>query len=274
MKTDKDGFFINESREEKIPQAFRETIEHVKTQLVELLGDNLHSIYLRGSVPLGTAIPGISDLDLLLFVKERIDDSALPSLYKMRDPQYVDPAIFTRVDFSVFPLSALPLSTQADSYHPQKVRVENYNLAFTIKTQCLSIYGENLAEKIPPFKPCTELAFSTIISAFDVFKYADNHLKTPETAHSANLPQHISKIMKSIIRKSFAFVLIKENTFTRDLGLCCELFCKHYPQWEDEMKKVLGWTLEPPDSPHEVLEFLADYKKWFTEEFDKTFENA
>ena len=64
---DQDGFIEREGAIARVPQAFAPVVDAAKAAIRDTFGhDRLHSAYLYGSIPRGTAVPGVSDLDLLL----------------------------------------------------------------------------------------------------------------------------------------------------------------------------------------------------------------
>ncbi len=61
-----DGTIAREGAPERVTAAFAPVVASARARLVETFVQRAHSAYLYGSVPRGTAIPGTSDLDLLL----------------------------------------------------------------------------------------------------------------------------------------------------------------------------------------------------------------
>ncbi len=54
----------------RVPEAFGPVVEAARERIAGMFGDGrLHSAYLYGSIPRGTAVPGVSDLDLLLALR-------------------------------------------------------------------------------------------------------------------------------------------------------------------------------------------------------------
>lgn len=66
---DEDGFIRREGDLARVPAAFAPVVEAAKIAIGDAFGpDVLHSAYLYGSPPRGTAVPGVSDLDIGDFV--------------------------------------------------------------------------------------------------------------------------------------------------------------------------------------------------------------
>ncbi len=47
-----------------------EVIQEIKNTCCELLQDDLHSVYIRGSIPRGIGIEGIADIDVIIVVRK------------------------------------------------------------------------------------------------------------------------------------------------------------------------------------------------------------
>ena len=77
---DKDGYIINMISVDNVSQRFKSVLEESIACLVKELGNNLHSIYLYGSVGRGTAVFGQSDLDLSVITYSDLSDSTKDNL--------------------------------------------------------------------------------------------------------------------------------------------------------------------------------------------------
>ena len=71
LELDDGGHVTRIASLEKTQDAWRPLIEDVKEFYVHELGDNLHSVFLRGSVAKGQAEDGVADLDSFCVVRER-----------------------------------------------------------------------------------------------------------------------------------------------------------------------------------------------------------
>ncbi|MDY7224164.1 hypothetical protein [Halalkalibacterium halodurans] len=63
--TDKQGFILNDASVAKIQPEHMTLIEDVVEDYRLHMGDHIHSLYIRGSIPRGLGIYGVSDLDTL-----------------------------------------------------------------------------------------------------------------------------------------------------------------------------------------------------------------
>lgn len=67
---DSRGYIEREGALGRVPRVFRPVVAAARDRVVDLFGGPLHSAYLYGSIPRGTARPGRSDLDLLPALRE------------------------------------------------------------------------------------------------------------------------------------------------------------------------------------------------------------
>jgi uncharacterized protein len=73
---DQDGYIVREGDLARVPAAFVPVVRAAKAAILSAFGpDRLHSAYLYGSVPRGTAVPGVSDLDVLLALHDEPGDT-------------------------------------------------------------------------------------------------------------------------------------------------------------------------------------------------------
>lgn len=76
---DEDGRIVTGVAIERIPDAFAELVREATVSLQRGLGSALHAVHLYGSVATGQAIPGRSDLDLVVVLADGADDQRIPS---------------------------------------------------------------------------------------------------------------------------------------------------------------------------------------------------
>lgn len=257
LKTDKDGFIISESSADKIASPWKEAVEEVKNAYLQNLGDVVHSIYIRGTVSRGEAIEGISDIDTFAVITkkpEEVDRSWVRETRKALDAKF---NFSTGVEFAHISLDEL--------FDDDKL----FNDRFTIKTQSACVYGEDLAQKIEPFK-------ADIQTASHFHRNLDKVLENAKKGIANNPDKEDIKewcrwVMKRIIRAGFILVMDKEQAFTRDLYPSYELFSKHFPDQEPRMKIALDLAINPTDDVEALNHFLDDFGVWMREQVEAKF---
>ena len=95
LDVDEHGNLISDAAFDKIVSPWREAVDYARQLEIQRLGDRLHSLYLRGSVPRGAALLDRSDLDLfaVLFDNESAPPTAPPEFDGfLKDRQIYDHA--------------------------------------------------------------------------------------------------------------------------------------------------------------------------------------
>jgi hypothetical protein len=104
---DRDGFIEREGDLARVPPAFAPVVEAVRAEVTAVFGPAsqdgadepsaclptacLHSAYLYGSIPRGTALPGVSDLDVLVALRHEpapTDQAAATGLEHALDARF------------------------------------------------------------------------------------------------------------------------------------------------------------------------------------------
>uniref|UniRef100_A0A832M3V1 Nucleotidyltransferase n=1 Tax=Oscillatoriales cyanobacterium SpSt-402 TaxID=2282168 RepID=A0A832M3V1_9CYAN len=259
MLTDSDGYLINECHWDLIQAPWINLVGDLRERCVNLLGDRLHSLYLRGSVPRGLAIPNISDLDSVAILRSEFK-SGLEDLLQPLKTQLIQQYPFcSKIEIA--------LITETEIQSP-----ESYWQA-TIQTQGLCIYGEDVRSQLPRFKP----GIAMLTHAFDL---ADDLAETQEflrrlSSEDPHLESQIkaqcSWITRRMVRTGFELVMEAENTFTRDLHPCYEAFSQHFPEQERFMRKALELAIQPASDRAGLLMFLSHFGGWLVNAVDSAF---
>src|ERR1035441_2044965 len=72
---DQDGLIMREGSLSRVPDEFAPVVDAARRQITVAFGEQrLHSAYLYGSIPRGTAIPGVSDLDRMLALHQLLSE--------------------------------------------------------------------------------------------------------------------------------------------------------------------------------------------------------
>ena len=248
LKTDTEGFLINECSLGKIDSYWREAVNDVRDAYIKNLSKKIHSIYLRGSVPRGEGIEEVSDIDsfAVVYGEPREWDmswiQAFETHFKKKFP------FVTYVEFRFVPYEKIVNDPEFFIYR------------FIIKVLSVCIYGEDLSPLLPRFKPTLPIAFAFHGNVFEVLKKASQEIS--RTDDSSQIRRWCAWVMKRLLRTGFGLVMEKENTYTRDLYPCYKIFSKYYPEKEPEMKRALEWAVAPLENKTEILNFLDTFGTW------------
>lgn len=126
--------------------AFVALVADALTDLQQMLGPLLHSVYLYGSVARATATIGVSDLDLTLVLTRALaaDEAAL--LEQQRLALQAHHPEVCKVDFDIGVL--------ANVRHPANL----YSWGYWFKHECRCIHGEDLGLQFAAFAPSAAVA--------------------------------------------------------------------------------------------------------------------
>jgi hypothetical protein len=257
LKTDKDGFIVSESSAEKIKSPWKEAVEDIEQSYLNRLGDVVHSIYVRGTVSRGEAIEGISDIDTFAVITKKpevIDRSWVKEARKELEEKY---SFSTGIEIDFI------------SYDELFEGDELFNDRFTIKTQSACVYGEDLAQKIEPFR--AELKTASHFHR-NLEKVLENTKKgIANNPDKEDIKEWCRWVMKRIIRAGFVLVMDKEQVFTRDLYPSYKLFSKYYPEQEPSMRMALELAINPIDDVARLTSVLDDFGMWMEEQVRQKF---
>ena len=248
-----DGSISNDASKEKIAKTYSAAIDAVVATYSTHAGSCLHSVYLRGSVARGMALPGISDLDTfgVLHCSADIDINLWPENAKSKIlrtcPQLAD------VQLELFCLS--------DALKIDEVQ----ELPFVIKTQSVCVYGEDLTDRLPNYRPGVAVANIDIVQIEADLEEAITYTSSPN-ADAADVRYWCSRIMKNILRAGFSLTMVDEKSYTRDLMICAETFSRHYPVQADNMNRALKYVFDPEPDQAELERFLRDFGCWIAHE--------
>jgi uncharacterized protein len=256
-KTDSEGFLINESRWEKVNKKYRPAIDQIVESLKASFPTEIHSIYLRGSLPRGLGIEGVSDIDLLVVVSDFPEKTFSHDLISQIEIEILQHYPFVSgIEVGFYKLKEI--------IDPRRFGI----IPFMIKTYSIPLYGENLQEKLPRYKADAKLANEHIFNLESQIGMAVEDLEGNEDTE--DIKDCCTWIMKIIIRCGMALVIEKEQTYTRDLYPAYDLFSKHYPEQKKEMEKALLLAINPSEEPAEITSFLkSGFGTWIMEEADK-----
>lgn len=246
------GYIINQSDHKKIDDRFQEVIQLINESCLSALPEDVHSIYIRGSVPRGADIEGVSDIDVIVVTYS--DPQELELDWVERTERMIDRkfSFINGVDLGFSPLS--------------EVKEFEYcsMIPFILKTYGICVYGENLIKKLPHYKPDCSLANEHLIHLASLIDRAKEDLAGNEDVE--DIQDCCSWIMRILVRAGGVLVIAQEQSYTRDLFPAYQLFSKHYPEKEDEMRTALWYAINPLSSAEEIVEFLDRFGDWMKAE--------
>lgn len=248
---DGDGYIAREGSLARVGARYRPVVESLRRRVPEVFGTRLHSAYLYGSIPRGTAVPYRSDLDLQVVLHaeptdpDRADAAALQTGLEAGHPLLNGGGILTS--------SAANLLSE----------IERYDGGFFIACLCTPLVGPDLAAELPRYRPTRQLARETngdLTEALERLRtrYADEG-PTEKLCRGA---------ARKIVRTGFTLVMPRWGGWTSDLEHSAELCGGYYPERADQLRKAAHLARYP--APDAIGMLLDDLGSWLAAEYTRT----
>lgn len=253
--TDDNGYILNDSSLKKIKPEFFKVIEEVSKYYQTHLVLDLHSVYVRGSIPRGLGINGVSDLDTIAITNKDSNDIDLKWVDKAEQELNKKFNCINGVEFSFYYID--------DILENNKFSI----IPFMIKTHSVCVYGEGLNVHLPNYKADKTIGNEHLFNLKNQVKQAKEDLDGNDDIE--DVLDCCVWIMKIIVRAGLALVIEEENKYTRDLFPAYKIFSKYYPEKEPDMKQALKYAINPVRNVNEIIDFLDDMGNWMVSESEK-----
>lgn len=119
----------------QIQSAYKNFVEKFRVELLTTFPGKIHSLYMCGSMPKGTAVPFKSDADFTI-VCENPEDIDYAKVKDLKDQALVEFPFVTKIDTIVCSI--------------EEVLAMPHEWGFWIKIICVCVYGKDLGEDVPP----------------------------------------------------------------------------------------------------------------------------
>jgi uncharacterized protein len=251
---DEDGFIRREGDLARVPAAFAPVIEAAKIAIGDMFGpDVLHSAYLYGSVPRGTAVRGVSDLDLFLVLRGEptaADRDAARRLERLLDDR------FPQVNGVGVGLASVTTVLS---------ELERHDLGWFVACLCTPLIGEDLAVLLPKYRPSPLLARETngdIGNRLPRWRELLSNAKTNADLHA--LSRSVSRV---VVRTGFTLVMPRWGGWTSDLELMSGVFGQYYPDRRDQMRAAVAVVRVPTTDVSVLAMLIDDLGEWLAAEY-------
>ncbi|MEV8530706.1 nucleotidyltransferase domain-containing protein [Streptomyces sp. NPDC051211] len=250
---DAQGYIEREGDLGRVPAGYRPVVAAARSRIAEAFGRRLHSAYLYGSVPRGTARPGDSDLDLLLALQH--------------EPTHEDRDIAEVLgrgldeDFDVIDGAGILLYSKDRLLSEQ----ERYDLGWFLACLCTPLLGSDLAEHLPRYRPDGLLARETngdLAAALPSWRARAAAARTPAEYRK------LSRLFaRRLVRTGFTLVMPRWGGWTSDLLESAEAFGQYYPERAAQMRAAAGVALSPSEDPEVLRTYIEDLGPWLADEY-------
>ncbi|WP_421534949.1 nucleotidyltransferase domain-containing protein [Pseudomonas marginalis] len=208
----------------------------------------LDGLYLYGSVARGDAIPGVSDLDLTLVLREPATAELLARLEAVRCALEQRHPLVTKVDFDI-------------GHHAQVLATENRNgWGYWLKHQCRCLWGNDLSVHFERFRPSRDIAlavngdFHAVLSAY-LTRIASADTETQRL----RLQREASR---KLIRSTHVLLSEDASTWPRTLEEHVAMFVRGYPQRVSHLAFFLFEARNPGATMENFTTRLRAFLDW------------
>ena len=249
-----DGTIAREGALDRVPTAFVPVVEAARTRIAGTFGDGrLHSAYLYGSVPRGTATPGVSDLDVQLALHDE------PTAADRADADAVAAGLdraFAQVDGVGIMLTSTRVLLS---------ELERYDHGFFLACLCTPLLGDDLAEGLPRYRPTTLLARETNGDLGLVLpRWRTRAAQAVTDTERRTLSRGVGR---RAVRTGFTLVMPRWGGWTSDLAESVELFGRYYPDRLEQMRLAAATGRTPSADPAVLDELVEDLGPWLAAEY-------
>ncbi|MEU7421863.1 nucleotidyltransferase domain-containing protein [Streptomyces antibioticus] len=265
---DAQGYIAREGSLARVPVAFRPVVAAARERLTDLFGVRLHSAYLYGSIPRGTARVGRSDLDLLAALHDEpteADHAGARALVEALDAE------FPQIDGGGALLygRARLLSD-----------LERHDMGFFVACLCTPLLGDDLAASLPRYRPDTLLARETngdlglllprwrerVARAGD----AGGAGRTDDAAGTEHTRRSLVRYMsRHLVRTAFTLVMPRWNGWSSDLRVMADVFAGYYPERAAQVRAAAVLGYEPTGDAAVLAAYLDDLGPWLAREYTR-----
>lgn len=252
LKIDKDGFLIKKASLKLIELDWLKAVKTTVDKYKKEFGVNINSIYVRGSIAQGTAIKGISDLDMIIIFNKIVSEKDEKIALKIER--------MLKKEFPLIKYYNINLTTL------EKVK-NSKKLSFFLKIQSVCVYGQDASVELPKVKPGKDTA---IHSSYLKLIFENRRAEILKIKNKEQIKNSCSALMKVILRVGYELIAKKEKAFTRDLYFCYKGFIKYYPEKNEEMYKVLDLALNPTSDKKEIFNIMIIFEDWLMNEIRKS----
>ncbi|MFR9799884.1 nucleotidyltransferase domain-containing protein [Streptomyces sp. MS06] len=250
---DAEGHIAREGSLARVPHDFRAVVAATRARLPAVFGARLHSAYLYGSVPRGTARPGRSDLDLLLALREEPTDADREAVRRLGEG--IDRE-FGQIDgVGTLLYSRARLLSEA----------ERHDLGWFVACLCTPLLGEDLAAELPRYRPDTLLARETNGGLGGLLPRWREQIASAGTEETRRrLVRHMSR---HLVRTGFTLVMPRWQGWTSELPEMAEVFGGYYPERAGQMRAAAERGHEPVGDAGVLRAYVDDLGPWLAEEY-------
>ncbi|MED1603561.1 nucleotidyltransferase domain-containing protein [Alkalihalophilus marmarensis] len=249
---DSNGFIVSDVSKDRIDGIYVPCIHKSIQNLKSLSHQQLHSVYVYGSVARGDAIAKKSDLDLIAMFDTKLSSVKLAELKKLAAGLSNNYRSVVR-DVGI-----------AVAYYDYTVDPSNYYENAFLKEICVCVYGEDLGERFGPYKLTSEIA---IRFNGDIYEALRRTLKRLEDSSNEDFKTFTLGFARKLIRTYYSMVMARSQIWTTRLHEQSEVFIQHFPEKASTIRTLHNWIEEPSTDREAVYELFKNEGEWASKNF-------
>lgn len=261
-QVDDKGFLINDAKKENISPRYQAVIDDAVKAYRDNIGDDIHSIYVTGSVPRGLAVEGKSDIDLF----------AILEYYT--EPELVMQDWIPDAELAITDKHDCVTNVQMDIWvhgwllhDPTEFSVS----AFILKTHAVCVWGADMSPDVTAYQ-FTRRETRIAIANDDIVQIEPDIEEVREEIDLDDSLENVAywckRICKNMIHAMFGLVMVDEKVHTRDIDMSIHYILKHYPDKKKQVEQAVEFIHSPTDSEQKLVDFLDTFGAWLIQECD------
>ncbi|WP_180685349.1 nucleotidyltransferase domain-containing protein [Streptomyces gossypiisoli] len=251
---DPEGYLAREGSPARVQAPFRPVVAAARDRLPDVFGARLHSAYLYGSIPRGTARVGRSDLDLLVALREEPGDADRAAARALGEALDKD---FPEID---------GVGTLLYGRARLLSELETYDLGWFVACLCTPLLGADLAELLPRYRPDSLLARETNGDLALLLPRWRDRIAGVEDTDAARRPL-VRFMSRHLVRTGFTLVMPRWGGWTSDLAEMAGIFGAYYPTRAEQMRTAAVLGYEPTGDRAVLGAYVDDLGPWLAEEY-------
>ncbi|SDZ38047.1 Nucleotidyltransferase domain-containing protein [Evansella caseinilytica] len=244
---DANGFIVSDVSVEKINNAYMPCIRASVERLKQLFPQQLHSVYVYGSVARGEAVAVKSDLDLIALFHGKLSSVRLAEVKGFAG------------ELSQKYRSLVREVGIAVAYYDDTVDPANYYESAFLKELCVCVYGEDLGQRFGPYKLIAEIAIRFNGDIGEALSRTFNRLEGAANEEFKTITQGFAR---KLIRTYYSMVMVRSQIWTTRLHEQSAVFIHHFPDKESIVRTLLHWIDEPPADRETVYALFKSEGEW------------
>ncbi|MEU9338367.1 nucleotidyltransferase domain-containing protein [Streptomyces sp. NPDC048290] len=253
---DPDGHITPEGSLARVPPPFRPVLAAARERLPPTFGTRLSSAYVYGSIPRGTARVGRSDLDLLVVLHEEPTDT------DRADARALDTALdreFPQIDGA---------GTLVLGREQVLSDLERHDLGWFVACLCTPLLGEDLAARLPRYRPDSLLARETNGDLALLLPRWRERIATVDGSEEALRPL-VRYMSRHLVRTGFTLVMPRWQGWTSDLREMADAFGMYYPARAGQLREAALRGLAPRGDAAVLRTYVDDLGPWLAAEYTR-----